>query len=53
MLGIGDWAASHGNYLEVQPCSAHAAVLEPFAAPLDWSIHSGSIKPGTYILTVR
>jgi hypothetical protein len=48
MLGTGDRAASHVNYLEVQPCSACTAGLEPFGAPLDWSIHSGSIKPTAY-----
>jgi hypothetical protein len=48
MQGTGDWTASHGNYLEVQPYSTYTAGLEPFGAPLDWSIHSGSIKSRAY-----
>jgi hypothetical protein len=49
MLGTGGRAASHLNYLEVQACSAGTASREPFGAPLDWSIHSGSIKPNAYV----
>jgi hypothetical protein len=49
MLGTADWTAPHVNYLEVQPCSACTAGLEPFGAPLDWSIDSGSIKPRSYV----
>jgi hypothetical protein len=44
MLGTGDWAASHLNYLEAQPRSACTAGLEPFGAQPDWNIHSGSTE---------
>jgi hypothetical protein len=46
MLSTSGRTASHLNYLGVQPCIAGP---EPFGTPLDWSVHSGSIKLGVYI----
>jgi hypothetical protein len=53
MLSTSGRTASHLNYLDVRPCSACIAGLEPFGAPLDWSINSGLIKLTLYVQNVR